>query len=168
MKNSLCVLSILFAVGATMAFLWEKPFDPPRDVRFEFHTSSREYVELPLNLSKEHLATTRWRLERPARFFVHGSWSSRNVFTHYINALLYHKYNFIAVNWIEGAQIKRLWIIGERSRGVIKRDRTPFMCRSSSQMDSCSAWRESTLMLFSMSMAACRSRTATNGNSGSI
>lgn len=95
-------------------------FDANEDVQFELYTrESRKVYEVLDTHGEPAIAGSRFQATRPTRIFVHGYRSKRKVIDRYSEAFLNAgDYNFIAVNWIEGASTVNYYTAKNRVRDV--------------------------------------------------
>lgn len=106
-------------------------FEANEDVQFELYTrESRKVYEVLDTHGEPQIAGSRFDASRPTRIFVHGYRSKRKVIDRYSEAYLNAgDYNFIAVNWIEGASTVNYYTAKGRVKDVSKKH----VCFNSSQ-----------------------------------
>lgn len=109
-----------------LAWIWiamipmSDAFDANEDVQFELYTrESRKVYEVLDTHGEPAIAGSRFQATRPTRIFVHGYRSKRKVIDRYSEAFLNAgDYNFIAVNWIEGASTVNYYTAKNRVKDV--------------------------------------------------
>lgn len=95
-------------------------FEATEDVQFELYTrENRKIYELLDTHGEPTIEGTRFRPTRPTRIFVHGYRSKQKVIDRYAEAFLNAgDYNFIALNWIEGASTVNYYTAKNRVKDV--------------------------------------------------
>lgn len=106
-------------------------FDANEDVQFELYTrESRKIYEVLDTHGEPAIAGSRFQATRPTRIFVHGYRSKRKVIDRYSEAFLNAgDYNFIAVNWIEGASTVNYYTAKSRVKEVCNVLIESYCCR---------------------------------------
>lgn len=95
-------------------------FEANEEVQFELYTrESRKIYEVLDTHGEPAIAGSRFQSTRPTRIFVHGYRSKRKVIDRYSEAFLnVGDYNFIALNWIEGASTVNYYTAKSRVKDV--------------------------------------------------
>lgn len=95
-------------------------FEANEDVQFELYTrDNRKIYEVIDTHGEPAIANTRFQATRQTRIFVHGYRSKRKVIDRYSEAFLNAgDYNFIALNWIEGASTVNYYTAKGRVKDV--------------------------------------------------
>lgn len=99
LSGRLCLLVAAFVLNSSYAF------DIEKDLVFRLYTREDPVMYHALKVSgSPSIAETPFNPNRPTRIFVHGFKSKAKVITRYTDAYLkLGDFNFIAVDWIEGA-----------------------------------------------------------------
>lgn len=98
---------IHFRYGFLILFAWIpllRAFDANEDIYFELYTNENpENYQVIRN--SQAIRSTTFNPYRPTRIFVHGFRSDRNTIKQYSKGFLRaENVNFIAMNWIDGAE----------------------------------------------------------------
>lgn len=114
--SSLCVIFAIVAV----CIINSHAFDIETDLVFRLYTREDSVMYYALKTSGSPAITeTTFNPNRPTRIFVHGFRSKEKVIRRYADAYLeVGDYNFIAVDWIEGASTFNYFLAKGRVRPV--------------------------------------------------
>lgn len=95
------IISVILICGFIS---FAKPFDANEDIYFELYTQENpENYQVIRNVRS--IKNTAFVAERPTRIFIHGYRSVREIITQYSRTYLsIGNFNFIAMNWIDGAE----------------------------------------------------------------
>lgn len=111
-----CILLMLLSTGV----LDSDAFDINKDLVFRLYTREDRIMYYALNADRGPAVNdTTFNPNRPTRVFVHGFRSKAKVINRYAEAYLnIGDYNFIAVDWIEGASTYNYYSAKGRVRPV--------------------------------------------------
>lgn len=114
------IIVMLFLMLGLSLLPLQFAFEANEDVRFELYTrESRKIYEVLDTHGEPAIAYSRFQASRPTRIFVHGYRSKRKVIDRYSEAFLNAgDYNFIALNWIEGASTVNYYTAKNRVKDV--------------------------------------------------
>lgn len=100
-----CFPSVIFIIFSVCLLSCSEAFDIKKDLTFRLLTREEPVMYYALNVEGGlPLNETTFNRNRPTRIFVHGYKSKAKVLNRYTEAYLnVGDYNFIAVDWIEGA-----------------------------------------------------------------
>lgn len=115
-ENKIEIISFIF-IGLLSRSI---AFDPSSDVQFELYTRDNRQVPQVIDTHGEPaIVNSKFQSTRPTRIFVHGYRSKHKVINRYAEAFLNAgDYNFIAVNWIEGASTVNYFTAKSRIKSV--------------------------------------------------
>lgn len=96
-----------FCMFLVFIFIWiaiAHAFDANEDIYFELYTNENpENYQVIKNVRA--IRSTAFNPGRQTRIFIHGFRSGRDIIKQYAKAFLkYGDFNFIAMNWIDGAE----------------------------------------------------------------
>lgn len=96
---------VIFIICSVVFLSCSEAFDIKKDLVFRLHTREDPVMYYALNVEGGlPLNETTFNRNRPTRIFVHGYKSKAKVLNRYAEAYLnVGDYNFIAVDWINGA-----------------------------------------------------------------
>lgn len=112
-----CYIIVILVIGDAMpSSMKNRCFNPEKDIKFRLYTRENRsnYFDLGNGCSFGD-----FNPNRPTRIFIHGYKSTEEVFCRYKEAYLdLSDYNFIAVDWTEGAKTHNYYSAKSRVRLV--------------------------------------------------
>lgn len=114
-------ISVMLLAWFGVTFLqMSNAFEANENVQFELYTRENRKIYQALDTHGDPVIEgTRFQSWRPTRIFVHGYRSKRKVIDRYAEAFLNTgDYNFIALNWIDGASTVNYYTAKNRVKDV--------------------------------------------------
>lgn len=112
--------SLIAALSISLFVLESNAFKIDRDLVFRLYTREDPVMYYALKtIGPPEISETPFNPNRPTRIFIHGYRSKAKVINRYKEAYLkLGDYNFIGVDWIEGAQDLNYYSVKGRVRPV--------------------------------------------------